>query len=147
MCSSSSTIHSSSSSTSLSSFNENESTDDSVKVMKFRVDKSIPNMPNDCDMEINDETVEEEVEEGECSENNKMTDEMINDNHSMNQRKLPSLPLLYQMNMNKNKNIHGTVTGPSDENFYPIKASKKLRQALNGLGIISVTISKSLNSL
>uniref|UniRef100_A0A1I8EBL1 Annexin family protein n=1 Tax=Wuchereria bancrofti TaxID=6293 RepID=A0A1I8EBL1_WUCBA len=130
----------SSSSTSLSSLTDNSSTDDSVNVEKFPVSKSIPNIPDDdYSMEVDDEVVEKEAEKGKCSDNDKMADQ------SVNQKKLLSMPLIYQMNLNKNKNIHGTVIGPSDENFHPVKASEKLRQALNGLDtnekvIIEVTV-------
>ncbi|VBB29779.1 unnamed protein product [Acanthocheilonema viteae] len=120
----------SSSSTSLSSLTDNTSTDDSVKVAKFPVSKNIPNIPDNYDsMRINDEITEDEVEEGEYIDD----DKMINNDQSIIVKKQLSMPLLYQMNLNKNKNIHGTVTGPSDDNFHPIKASEKLRQALNGL--------------
>ncbi|KAL3984894.1 Annexin family protein [Acanthocheilonema viteae] len=132
----------SSSSTSLSSLTDNTSTDDSVKVAKFPVSKNIPNIPDNYDsMRINDEITEDEVEEGEYIDD----DKMINNDQSIIVKKQLSMPLLYQMNLNKNKNIHGTVTGPSDDNFHPIKASEKLRQALNGLdtnekAIIEVTV-------
>ncbi|VDN84085.1 unnamed protein product [Brugia pahangi] len=123
----------SSSSTSLSSLTDNSSTDDSVNVAKFPVSKSIPNIPDDdYGVEVDGEIIENEAEEGECNDNDKM------DNQSVNQKKLLSMPLIYQMNLNKNKNIRGTVIGPSDKNFHPVKVSEKLREALNGLGITSI---------
>ncbi|KAK6107499.1 Annexin family protein [Brugia pahangi] len=130
----------SSSSTSLSSLTDNSSTDDSVNVAKFPVSKSIPNIPDDdYGVEVDGEIIENEAEEGECNDNDKM------DNQSVNQKKLLSMPLIYQMNLNKNKNIRGTVIGPSDKNFHPVKVSEKLREALNGLDtnekvIIEVTV-------
>nr|CTP81447.1 BMA-NEX-4 [Brugia malayi] len=130
----------SSSSTSLSSLTDNSSTDDSVNVAKFPVSKSIPNIPDDdYGVEVDGEIIENEAEEGECNDNDKMDDQ------SVNQKKLLSMPLIYQMNLNKNKNIRGTVIGPSDENFHPVKVSEKLREALNGLDtnekvIIEVTV-------
>uniref|UniRef100_A0A1I7VR40 Annexin n=1 Tax=Loa loa TaxID=7209 RepID=A0A1I7VR40_LOALO len=126
-------MHSSSSS-SLSSLTDDESTDDSVKMAKFPVSKSIPNIPDDCNVEVSEEEIVEEEAEEEYDD-----DEMTNE--SVEQSKRSSLPLIYQMNVNKNKNIRGTVIGPSDENFHPVKASEKLRQALNGLGITSITFS------
>ncbi|EFO26598.1 hypothetical protein LOAG_01886 [Loa loa] len=130
-------MHSSSSS-SLSSLTDDESTDDSVKMAKFPVSKSIPNIPDDCNVEVSEEEIVEEEAEEEYDD-----DEMTNE--SVEQSKRSSLPLIYQMNVNKNKNIRGTVIGPSDENFHPVKASEKLRQALNGLDtnekvIIEVTV-------
>uniref|UniRef100_A0A5S6PIB4 Annexin family protein n=1 Tax=Brugia malayi TaxID=6279 RepID=A0A5S6PIB4_BRUMA len=128
----------SSSSTSLSSLTDNSSTDDSVNVAKFPVSKSIPNIPDDdYGVEVDGEIIENEAEEGECNDNDKMDDQ------SVNQKKLLSMPLIYQMNLNKNKNIRGTVIGPSDENFHPVKVSEKLREALNDTNekvIIEVTV-------
>ncbi|EJW72094.1 hypothetical protein WUBG_16997, partial [Wuchereria bancrofti] len=96
-----------------------------VNVEKFPVSKSIPNIPDDdYSMEVDDEVVEKEAEKGKCSDNDKMADQ------SVNQKKLLSMPLIYQMNLNKNKNIHGTVIGPSDENFHPVKASEKTSASL-----------------
>ncbi|CAG9531224.1 unnamed protein product [Cercopithifilaria johnstoni] len=133
----------SSSSTSLSSLTDNASTDDSVKmVSKFSISKGIPNIPDNYDMKINDEMDEEEIEEDEEYNND---DKMKNNDQSIGQRKSLFMPLLYEMNLNKNKNIHGTVIGPSNENFNLVKASEKLRQALSGFDtnektIIEVTV-------
>ncbi|MCP9262696.1 Annexin A11 [Dirofilaria immitis] len=101
-------MHSSSTSLS-SSLTDSGSTDDSTAVTKFPVSKSIPNIPDDSDSNIN-----EKIVEGKLKKRN-------------------------------NKDICGTIIGPSDENFHPVKACEKLRKALNGLdtndkAIIEVTV-------
>ncbi|VDK85162.1 unnamed protein product [Litomosoides sigmodontis] len=72
-----------------------------------------------------DETTKDEEDSSE-------DEEMLIDEQLLRRKRL-SMPLLYQMNLNKNKKVRGTVIGPSDENFNPLIASEKLRQALNGL--------------
>uniref|UniRef100_A0A915PRD5 Uncharacterized protein n=1 Tax=Setaria digitata TaxID=48799 RepID=A0A915PRD5_9BILA len=135
-----------SSSTSLSSvMDDSTSTDDSAKITKFPVSESIPNIPDD-NMKVNEE-IKDEKKEGKYRNDHKQDEnqkKMINESVGWAQR-FP-IPLLYEMNQNKNKDMHGTVIGPSHENFYPVKASEKLRQALNGLDtndkvIIEVTVS------
>ncbi|VDM97027.1 unnamed protein product [Thelazia callipaeda] len=51
-----------------------------------------------------------------------------------NRRKQFNMPLMYRMNQSQSDDVHGTVTGPADEDFRPEQASEKLKQALNGLG-------------
>ncbi|KAM3717511.1 Annexin [Dirofilaria immitis] len=137
-------MHSSSTSLS-SSLTDSGSTDDSTAVTKFPVSKSIPNIPDDSDSNINEKIVEGKIKEKERNDNNQAEEneeEMIGE--LIGKRRL-SIPLIYQMNLNKNKDICGTIIGPSDENFHPVKACEKLRKALNGLdtndkAIIEVTV-------
>lgn len=80
--------------------------------MKFPVSRSIPNIPDNCNKEINNEVAEEEMEEEEI--NNEIAEEemeeeeydnenheTININQAIKREKRLSIPMIYLMNMNK----------------------------------------------